>query len=51
MRTQNIIFWQAQGGAMIRRAAWELVEEYWQIHKLDPDELRFSRSATSVRKA
>jgi hypothetical protein len=51
MRTQNILFWQAQGAAMIRRAAWELVEEYWQANKLDPDELRFSRSVTSVRRA
>jgi len=51
MRTQNILFWQAQGGAVIRRAAWELVVEYWQTNQRDPDELRFSRSVTSVFKA
>ena len=51
MRTQNILFWQAQGGAVIRQAAWEMVVEYWQANKLDPDELRFSRSGTSVRRA
>jgi hypothetical protein len=50
MRTQNILFWQNQGGAMIRRAAWELVEEYWKANQLDPDELRFSRSAAFVRR-
>ena len=51
MRDQNIRFWQSQGGAEIRRAAWDLVTDYWHANKLPPDELRFSRSVTAVRRA
>lgn len=51
MRTQNIRFWQQQGGAAIRRAAWELVVEMWQTQHRDPDELRFQRLAPALRGA
>lgn len=51
MRTQNIRFWQQAGGARIRQAAWELVEETWKAQKRDPNELRFSRLAQTVREA
>ena len=50
MRDQNIRFWQSLGGAEIRRAAWELVTDYWDANKLPLDELRFSRSVTAVRR-
>ena len=30
MRTEGIRFWQRQGGAAIRQAAWELVVENWK---------------------
>ena len=51
MRTQNIRFWQQQGGAAIRQAAWELVVEMWQAQHRDPDELRFQRLAPALRGA
>ena len=51
MRTQNIRFWQRAGGAQIRQAAWELVEQTWRAQKRDPDELRFPRIASIVREA
>lgn len=51
MRTQNIRFWQMQGGAVIRQAAWELVVETWQAQHRDPNELRFSRLAPAVCEA
>ncbi len=51
MRTQNIRFWQQQGGAAIREAAWQLVTETWQAQGRDPDELRFHRPPPAVRKA
>jgi hypothetical protein len=51
MRTKNILFWQQAGGAAIRKAAWELVEEMWQAQKRDPDELRFQRLAPVFRPA
>ena len=51
MRTQNIRFWQQAGGAAIRQAAWELVLDWSQAQKNHPDELRFQRLASSVRKA
>ncbi|MEN3942159.1 hypothetical protein WJU23_12755 [Prosthecobacter sp. SYSU 5D2] len=43
MRTENIRFWQKQGGAVIRQAAWDLVEEAWKQQNRNPDELRFQR--------
>ena len=49
MRTQNILFWQRQGGACIRAAAWELVVEMWQAQGRNPDELRFQRIAPELR--
>ena len=51
MRTQNIRFWQRQGGRAIREAAWELVVDAWEIKQRDPDELRFQRSVATVRRA
>lgn len=50
MRTQNIRFWQRQGGAAIRKAAWDLVVETWEMKRRNPDELRFQRLAPIVRK-
>lgn len=50
MRTQNIRLWQQAGGAAIRQAAWELVQDWWQARKNDPDELRFQRIAPNLRK-
>jgi hypothetical protein len=50
MRAQNILFWQRQGGAAIRQAAWDLVVETWQAQRRDPDELRCPRLAAAVRK-
>lgn len=49
MRTQNVLFWQRQGGAAIRQAAWELVLDVWKAQKRDPDELRFQRIAPNLR--
>ncbi len=51
MRTQNVLFWQRQGGAAIRQAAWELVVETWKAQNRDPDELRFQRTAPVFRQA
>ena len=51
MRTENIRFWQRQGGAAIRAAAWELVVETWKAQKRDSDEFRFQRSPSVVREA
>ena len=51
MRTQNIRFWQKQGGAAIRKAAWELVVETWKAQHRDLNELRFQRLASPVREA
>ncbi|MBB5036074.1 hypothetical protein HNQ64_000308 [Prosthecobacter dejongeii] len=49
MRTENIRFWQNQGGAAIRQAAWELVIESWKQQKRNLDELRFQRSPSPLR--
>lgn len=49
MRKQNILHWQRAGGAAIRQAAWELVQEWWLAQNKDPDELRFQRLAPRVR--
>lgn len=53
MRTENIHFWQKQGGAAIRQAAavWELVVDAWKAQNRDLDELRLQRSPATVRKA
>lgn len=50
MRTENIRFWQRQGGAAIRKAAWELVVESWDAQKRDINELRFQRSSSLAGK-
>jgi hypothetical protein len=49
MRRQNIAYWQRAGGAAIRQAAWELVQDWWEMKKKNPDELRFQRIAPSLR--
>lgn len=51
MRTENIKFWQKSGGKMIRQAAWELVFETWTTQNRDPDELRFQRLTTALRRS
>jgi hypothetical protein len=51
MRTEGIRFWQQQGGAAIRQAAWDLVVDIWKAQKRPLDELEFQRSITAVRKA
>jgi hypothetical protein len=51
MRTEGIRFWQRQGGAAIRQAAWELVVENLEARHGDGNELRFQRSAPAVREA
>ena len=51
MWTQNVLFWQRQGGAAIRQAAWELVVEAWKAQNRNPDERRFQRTAPVFRKA
>ena len=43
MRTENIRFWQRQGGAAIRQAAWELVVAKWMQDGRDLEELKFKR--------
>ena len=51
MRTEGIRFWQLQGGAAIRQAAWELALENWKAHHGDDDEPGFQRSTPVVREA
>ena len=43
MRTENIRFWQRQGGAAIRQAAWELVVDKWLREGRTLKELKFQR--------
>jgi hypothetical protein len=50
MRERNILFWQAQGPSEIRKAAWQIVVDYWHANHLNPDELRFSRSSATARR-
>ncbi len=48
LRCQQIKDWQALKGADRRKAAWELVTDYWIGMKgLHPDELRLQRSITN----
>ena len=50
-RRQQVRDWQAVSGSERRKAAWELVVDYW-VNKKDkhPDELRLQRSVTHLRR-
>ncbi|MGB6223056.1 hypothetical protein [Haloferula sp.] len=50
-RRQQVLDWQAVSGAERRKAAWELVVDYWVSKKgVNPDELRLQRSVTNLRR-
>ena len=50
-RTQQVRDWQALSGAERRKAAWELVYDYWVGMKgIHPDELRLQRSVTHLKR-
>lgn len=50
-RCEQIRQWQAVSGAERRKAAWELVTDYWIDKKgAHPDELRLQRSTTHLRR-
>ena len=51
MRVSHIHAWQAVSSAERMKAAWDMVVEAWAMKKRDPDELRFQRSVTVIRKA
>lgn len=52
MRRQQIADWQALSGAERRKAAWELVTDYWVGMKgKHPDELRLQRSVTTLKRS
>ncbi len=49
MRCQQVKDWQALSGSERRKAAWELVVDYWVGMKgMNPDELRLQRSVTKL---
>lgn len=49
LRRQQIRDWQDLSGAERRKAAWELVVDYWVGMKgMHPDELRLQRSVTRL---
>lgn len=49
LRCQQVKDWQALSGAERRKAAWELVVDYWVGTKgAHPDELRLQRSVTHL---
>jgi hypothetical protein len=49
LRCQQIKDWQALSGAERRKAAWELVVDYWvEMKGKHPDELRLQRSVTKL---
>lgn len=51
-RDQQVRDWQALSGSERRKAAWELVVDYWVGKKgMNPDELRLQRSVTNLRRA
>ena len=51
MRNYRIQQWQEASGADRRKAAWELVYDYWVgMQKMNPDELRLQRTITNFRK-
>jgi hypothetical protein len=48
-RRQQVLDWQALTGAERRKAAWELVYDYWVGMKhVNPHELRLQRAVTSL---
>jgi hypothetical protein len=48
LRCQQVKDWQALSGADRRKAAWELVYDYWVGMKgMQPDELRLQRFITN----
>ena len=49
LRCQQVKDWQKLSGAERRKAAWELVTDYWVGMKgKHPDELRLQRSVTKL---
>jgi len=42
--------WQVVSGNDRVNAAWAMVVEAWELKKRNPDELRFQRSVTSVKR-
>jgi hypothetical protein len=51
LRAFGIKEWQKLSGAARRKAAWELVEDYWVNKKgKHPDELRMKRVITSFQR-
>ena len=51
MRANHISAWQAVPPAERLKAAWELVVDAWEMKKRDPNELRFRKIVTVIRKA
>lgn len=52
LRAFGIKEWQKLSGAARRKAAWELVEDYWVKKKgKHPDELRLQKVITGIRRA
>ena len=50
-RDWQIAQWQKVSGAERRKAAWELVHDYWVgMQNKHPDELRLQRSITNFRR-
>jgi hypothetical protein len=50
-RTWQVKEWQKRSGADRRKAAWELVYDYWVGMKgMKPDELRLQRIITNVQR-
>ncbi|MEK7950950.1 hypothetical protein [Luteolibacter soli] len=50
-RCQQVRDWQAVSGAERRKAAWDLVLDYWVgVKGMDPDELRLQKSITHLRR-
>jgi hypothetical protein len=50
-RSQQVRDWQAVSGAERRKAAWDLVVDYWVgVKGGNPDELRLQRSVTHLRR-
>ena len=50
MRNHHLRAWQSVSSAERMKTAWDMVVEAWEIKKRNPDELRFQRSVTVIRK-
>lgn len=48
MRTHQVRQWQKEPFMKRLDAAWELVEEAWEIKNRNPDELRLQRTVATV---